>query len=73
MGIMIKQRIRHHSDSHDRDSFYDRAIRTKLGDVPRAHYDPKEPLPETPAKALFELYERESVAASGIGSAGSRS
>jgi hypothetical protein len=57
----------------DRDSFYDRAIRTKLGDIPRAHYDSKEPLPETPAKALFELYERESFTASGTGSAGSRS
>jgi hypothetical protein len=57
----------------DRDSFYDRAIRTKLGDIPRAHYDSKEPLPETPAKALFELYERENIAVIGIVSAGSRS
>jgi hypothetical protein len=46
----------------DRDSFYYRAIRTKLGDVAKTQYDLKEPLPETLAKALFELYEQERVA-----------
>jgi hypothetical protein len=30
---------------HDRDSFYYRAIRTKLGDALRAQYDLKEPQP----------------------------
>jgi hypothetical protein len=49
----------------DRDSFYYRAIRTKLGDAPRTHYDLDDPLPQTPTKALFELYEQERVAASG--------
>jgi len=49
----------------DRDSFYFRAIRTRLGDAARTQYDPKEPLPETPTKALFELYEQERAAASG--------
>jgi hypothetical protein len=42
----------------DRDSFYYRAIRTKLGDAPRAQYDI---LPDTPTKALFELYQLEQV------------
>jgi hypothetical protein len=49
----------------DQDSFYYRAIRTKLGDAPRTHYDLDDPLPQTPTKALFELYEQERVAASG--------
>jgi hypothetical protein len=31
---------------HNRDSFYYRAIRTKLGDALRAQYDLSEPLPE---------------------------
>jgi hypothetical protein len=43
----------------DRDSFYCRAIRTKLGDAPRAQYDL---LPDTPTKALFELYQLERAA-----------
>jgi hypothetical protein len=43
----------------DRDSFYYRAIRTKLGDAPRAQYDL---LPDTPTKALFELYQLERAA-----------
>jgi hypothetical protein len=51
----------------DQDSFYYRAIRTKLGELARTQYDLKEPLPETPTKALFELYEKERVAASGTG------
>jgi hypothetical protein len=51
----------------DRDSFYYRAIRTKLGDVARTQYDLKEPLPETPTKELFELYEKERVAAGATG------
>jgi hypothetical protein len=42
----------------DRDSFYYRAIRTKLGDASRAQYDL---LPDTPTKALFELYQMERV------------
>jgi hypothetical protein len=45
----------------DRDSFYYRAIRTKVGDAPRAQYDL---LPDTPTKALFELYHLEHVAGS---------
>jgi hypothetical protein len=45
----------------DRDSFYYRAIRTKLGDAQGD--DPKEPLPETPTKALFELFQHEKIAA----------
>jgi hypothetical protein len=49
----------------DRDSFYYRAIRTKLGDAPRTLYDLDDPLPQTPTKALFELYEQERVAANG--------
>jgi hypothetical protein len=43
----------------DRDSFYYRAIRTNLGDARRAQYDV---LPDTPTKALFELYQLERVA-----------
>ena len=39
----------------DRDSFYYRAIRTKIGDALRAQYDVKEPLPEPFAKILLEL------------------
>jgi hypothetical protein len=39
----------------DRDSFYYRAIRTKIGDALRAQYDVKEPLPEPLAKILLEL------------------
>jgi hypothetical protein len=35
--------------------------------APRTQYDLNEPLPETPTKALFELYEQERVAASGTG------
>ena len=46
----------------DRDSFYYRAIRLKLSDAPTTQYDP---LAETPTKALFELYEKERVAACG--------
>jgi hypothetical protein len=46
----------------DRDSFYYRAIRTKLGDAARTQYDLNEPLPDTPTKALFELYKLERVA-----------
>jgi hypothetical protein len=46
----------------DRDSFYYRAIRTKQGDAPRAQYDLKEPPPDTPTKALFELYQLERIA-----------
>ena len=57
----------------DRDSFYYRAIRTKPGDAQRPQYDPKEPLPDTPTKALFELYQQESIAAGGTGSLRSRS
>jgi hypothetical protein len=43
----------------DRDSFYYRAIRTKLGDALRAQYDLKQPLPEPLAKTLFELDRQE--------------
>jgi hypothetical protein len=39
----------------DRDSFYYRAIRTKIGDALRAQYDVKEPLPEPLAKILLEF------------------
>jgi hypothetical protein len=39
----------------DRDSFYYRAIRTKLGDTLRAQYDLSEPLPEPLTKALVML------------------
>jgi hypothetical protein len=48
----------------DRDSFYYRAIRTN-GDAPRD--DLKEPLPETPTKALFELFQQKKVAAGDSG------
>jgi hypothetical protein len=51
----------------DLDSFYYRVIRTKRGDAPRTQYDLTEPLPETPTKALFELYEQERIAASWTG------
>ena len=44
---------------HDRDSFYYRAIRTKLGDALKAQYDLKQPLPEPLAKALLELDRQE--------------
>jgi hypothetical protein len=53
-------------------SFYYRAIRTKLGDAPRTQYDMKEPLPDAPIRALFELYEQERFAASGTGNPRSR-
>jgi hypothetical protein len=49
----------------DRDSFYNRAIRTKLGVAPRD--DQKEPLPDPSTKALFELYQQEKVAADDSG------
>jgi hypothetical protein len=51
----------------DLDSFYYRVIRTKLADAPRTQHDPKGPLPETPTKALFQLYEQERDAASETG------
>jgi hypothetical protein len=50
---------------HDRDSFYYRAIRTKLGDALRAQYDLKEPLPESLATVLFELDRQEGAAIRG--------
>jgi hypothetical protein len=50
---------------HDRDSFYYRAIRTKLGDALKAQYDLKQPLPEPLAKALLELDRQEGVAVRG--------
>jgi hypothetical protein len=70
VGVMMVQTVVETmgGNMHDRDSFYCRAIRTRLGDAARTQYDPKEPLPETPTKALFELYERERAAASGVGS-----
>ena len=40
---------------HDRDSFYYRAIRTKLGDALRAQYDLSEPLPQPLTEALLNL------------------
>ena len=40
---------------HDRDSFYYRAIRTKLGDTLRAQYDLSEPLPQPLTEALLKL------------------
>jgi hypothetical protein len=40
---------------HDRDSFYRRAIRTKIGDALRAKYDLSEPLSEPLTKALLKL------------------
>jgi hypothetical protein len=48
----------------DRHSFYHRAIRTKMGDAPRAQDDI---LADTPTKALFALYHQERIA----GNAGS--
>jgi hypothetical protein len=57
----------------DLDSFYYRAIRTKLGDAARMQYDLKEPLPDAPIKALFKLYEQERVGARGTGNGGARS
>jgi hypothetical protein len=42
----------------DRDSFYYREIRTKIGDALRAQYDVKEPLPEPLTKILLELDRR---------------
>jgi hypothetical protein len=39
----------------DRDSFYYRAIRTKLGDTLKAQYDLKQPLPEPLTRALLKL------------------
>ena len=53
----------------DRDSFYYRAIRTKLGDAPRAQTDL---LPDTPTKALFELYQLERAAGKGSPDLGRR-
>jgi hypothetical protein len=41
----------------DRDSFYYRAIRTKVGNEPKARYDLSQPLPEPLVKALRELDE----------------
>jgi hypothetical protein len=40
---------------HDRDSFYYRAIRTKLGDALRAQYDLSKPLPQPLTEALLNL------------------
>jgi hypothetical protein len=57
----------------DLDSFYYRAIRTKLGDAANIQYNQKEPLTDAPIKTLFELYEQERVAVSGIGNPGARS
>jgi hypothetical protein len=46
---------------HHRDSFYYRAIRTKVGDALRAQYDLNEPLPKRLTKTLLELDQREEV------------
>jgi hypothetical protein len=74
VGVMMVQTVVEAMGGamQDRDSFYYRAIRTKLGDAARAQYDPKEPLPETPTKVLFDLYEQERVAAGGTGNPRSR-
>jgi hypothetical protein len=39
----------------DQDSFYHRAIRTKVGNALREQYDLSEPLPEPLTKALLKL------------------
>jgi hypothetical protein len=46
---------------HDdfKDSFYYRAIRTKIGAALRAQYDLTEPLPDRLAELLGELEQRE--------------
>jgi hypothetical protein len=40
---------------HNRNSFYYRAIRTKLGDTLRAQYDLSVPLPQPLTEALLKL------------------
>jgi hypothetical protein len=51
----------------DQDSFYYRAIRTKLGNALKAQYDLKQPLPEPLAKGLLEIDRQEGVAIRGAG------
>jgi hypothetical protein len=43
---------------HDRDSFYYRAIRTKIGDALRAQYDLSLPLPHIFLALLMQLDEK---------------
>jgi hypothetical protein len=43
---------------HDRDSFYYRAIRTKIGDALRAQYDLSLPVPHTFLALLMQLDEK---------------
>jgi hypothetical protein len=49
----------------DRNSFYYRAIRTKLGNAVRAQHDLNDPLPNTLKKPLSELGRQEGVATGG--------
>jgi hypothetical protein len=43
---------------HDRDSFYYRAIRTKIGDALRAQYNLSEPLPHSFLTILMQLDDK---------------